>query len=317
MMEVKLLINRGVFLETNSVKIAFDPLVLPPAKPQAILISHAHQDHYSVRVLRKLSNIVMSRATREIIDPKGRLKNVIEVDPGENVEINGLVIETFHSGHIIGSLQFRITLGNATIVYTGDFNLEKRVVLQPATPLRGDLILIDGTYGHPAYVFPRRREIYEEIISRVKEVAEDGGIVLKARRLGVAQELTALISMSTNLPVIVEPAIAKYNEIYEKHGEILGRYAVSEEPRRGAPLIAQLSRRLPRNIPAIPVTGWALKTGFPLSSHADFSQLLEYVKRGEPQVVVPVCGFREDFSRYVRENLGVESYSGERISIKL
>ncbi|QOJ79711.1 MBL fold metallo-hydrolase [Infirmifilum lucidum] len=317
MMDIRLLVSRGVFLETGSTRIALDPLVLPRAKPQATFISHAHQDHYSTKVLRKLSNIVMSRVTRKIIDPKRRLKNVIEVNPGETIEIDGLVVEAFHSGHIIGSLQFRITLRDAAIVYTGDFNLEKRVVLQPATPLRGDLILIDGTYGHPAYVFPKRREIYERIISRVKEVAGSGEIVLKSRKLGVAQELTALISMSTSLPVIVEPEIARYNEIYEEYGEILGRYAVSEEPRRGAPLITRLSRRLPRNIPAIPVTGWALKTGIPLSSHADFSQLVEYVKRSKAQVVVPVCGFREEFSRYIRENLGVDSYSGKDISIRL
>ncbi|UNQ72675.1 MBL fold metallo-hydrolase [Infirmifilum sp. NZ] len=319
MKTLEVIVSKGVFLGYNSLSIAFDPLMLPTGKPAVTLVSHAHQDHYSPSVLRKLSqktHILMSPATRRIIDPARRLKNIIEVNPGETLEVEGLGIEAFHSGHIIGSLQFRVVIGDLTVVYTGDFNLERRVVLQPAKPLKGDVVLIDATYGSPDYVFPERKEIYAKIISILKE-REGDEVVLKARRLGVAQEVTALLSMSTHIPVIVESEIAKYNEVYEEFGEILGRYAISNTPKQGFPLVARLSRKFPKKVFTLSLTGWAVKTGVPLSSHGDFRQLVEYVTASESQVVIPVCGFRKEFSEYVKEILGITASSDDKINIRL
>ena len=320
MQELVLRVNKGVFLEFDTTLIALDPLVLPVKKPAIVLISHAHQDHYSPSVLRKLppdTKIVMSVASRRIIDPRGILRNIVEVAPGEVIELGKARVEVFDAGHIIGSLQFLIDLGGREIVYTGDFNLERRIILKPATPIRSDILLMDATYGLPTYVFPSRKEIYSDLLSLIKKNNEKEEIALKARKLGVAQEVTALISMATHLPVLVEPEIAVYNEIYENFGEILGRYAISDKPAPGAPLVAKLSRKFPRKIRSIPLTGWATKSGIPLSSHGDFKQLVEYVKQSNPQLVIPVCGFREDFARHVSEELGFEASHEEEIIVKM
>ncbi|MEZ0345153.1 MAG: MBL fold metallo-hydrolase [Infirmifilum sp.] len=315
MRKVSVQVNKGVFLETSSTRVAFDPLTLKGKKPDLILVSHAHRDHYSPSLLRKVSQttpILMSTASKRIIDPHGTLRNVREINPGETAEFNGIRVEAFHAGHILGSLQFRLEIAGIRVVYTGDFNMEKRVILEPGKPVKGDILFIDATYGLPIYVFPSRKELYSKLLSLIKE--DDGEVVLKARKLGVAQEVTALISMATRLPVLVEPEIAIYNQVFEEFGEFLGRYAISDTPTPGAPLVARLSRKFPRKIRTISLTGWATRGGLPLSSHGDFKQLVDYVRESNPQVVVPVCGFRKDFAAYVSGELGFQAvYSDEFI----
>ncbi|MGC9147018.1 MAG: MBL fold metallo-hydrolase [Infirmifilum sp.] len=321
MRQFRIHISKGVFLEGDTTNILIDPLVLPSKRPDLVLVSHAHSDHYTPGVLRRISStgvrILMSTASRMIIDPKKRLKNVVEINPGEKIESEKFTVEAFDAGHIIGSLQFRIELADVTFVYTGDFNLEKRIILEPAKPLSSDVLLIDATYGLPIYVFPKRQEIYSQLLSLVREKGSDREIALKARKLGVAQEVTALLSMATDLPVLVEPEIAVYNEIYEKFGEILGRYAINNNPSRGAPFVARLSRKFPRGIQSIPLTGWAMKSGIPLSSHGDFKQIIDYVRRSSPDIVIPVCGFREELSSYLLGEHGFSTANGEEIILNL
>ena len=66
---------------------------------------------------------------------------------------------------------------------------------------------------------------------------------------------------------------------------------------------------IPRKRTAV-LTGWALDKGtryfngadqaIPLSDHADFSELSEYVKKAQPQRVYTVHGFAE-FAEFLRE----------------
>lgn len=320
MPKLRLTVDGGVFLESEQVRLAFDLVKVPKSTPDVVLVSHAHTDHYSTRALRAISSssvIVMSRASRRIIDPLRRLRNVVEVNAGEAAEVGGLVIEAHEAGHILGSLQFAVELYGRRVVYTGDFNLEKRIILAPAPVLRADVLLIDATYGSPLYTFPERGELYAQVVSEVKERAGDREVMLRARKLGVAQEVTALLAMSTDFPIVVEPEIAELNAVYEEFGEILGRYASGDRPAPGAPLVARLSRKPPRGVYSLALTGWALRGGIPLSSHADFRQLIEYVRRSGAEVVVPFCGFREELAGYVSRELGVRAHSESAVIINL
>jgi len=46
---------------------------------------------------------------------------------------------------------------------------------------------------------------------------------------------------------------------------------------------------------------------FSISSHADFDQLIEYVKQARPKEVVTVHGFKEEFADYLRRKLGIRA----------
>jgi len=86
-------------------------------------------------------------------------------------------------------------------------------------------------------------------------------------------------------------------------------------------------------IPALPkhriaaVTGWALDSGaiyryqcdaaFPLSDHADFPDLIEFVKRVQPRLVFTVHGFAREFAATLRA-LGTEAWAlGEDNQLEL
>jgi hypothetical protein len=124
--------------------------------------------------------------------------------------------------------------------------------------------------------------------------------------LGTGQELTALLSLAAKLPPFVEERIAERNKVYEKYGEPLGEYAVHDlRPPRGAIAVVSLSSKHPG---AVPCTGWALKSGFPLSSHAGFDALIRYVEESGASIVYAVSGFAGRFVDHISREMGIEAY---------
>lgn len=297
-MTVSVYKDGGIVIEVNGRRILVDPTSLPREKPDVIFVSHAHSDHYRLKPLRVMSRVpkLMSRATRELIDHRNRLDNVILGEPNSSIEIAGLRLDVFDAGHVLGSLQLLIDAGER-VVYTGDFNIERRIVLRPAPILKTDILIIDATYGHPRHAFPPRNEIYRQILRLAKEASDrGGGLLLASRPLGTGQELTALLSLAAKLEPFVEKSIGNNNKIYEKYGEHIGNYIVCPSlPPESSVAIISLSRY--RNgAAAIPCTGWAAGCGIPLSSHADFDDLIYYVAASGAQTVYAFSAHARSFS---------------------
>lgn len=301
--------NGGLLVEIKGRKILLDPKSFPSEKPDVIFVSHAHSDHYNFKTLRMMKGVpkVMSRATWELIDPKKRLDTITIVEGGNSVEVAGLTMEVHEAGHIIGSLQLLIDAG-LRVVYTGDFNLDKRLVLKSAPVLKADILVIDSTYGHPRYTFPPRTQLYKEILRTVKAfLEEDKGVALATRVLGTGQEVTALLSLVAKVVPFVDRRIAEKNRVYEKHGEFLGSYVVNTlMPPRSAVTVVPLSARYSNSIPC---TGWATNSGFPLSSHAGFTDLIRYVSESGANEVFAFWGFAKYFADVLKRELGVYAYA--------
>ena len=309
---IRVLREGGILVEGRGRRVLLDPRGLPRVKPDLVFVSHAHRDHYGLRALRALDRVpkVMSPATRDLVDPRGTLRNVVLVNAGESLEVAGISLEVYDAGHVIGSLQVRLDLGRL-VAFTGDFSLERRVVLRPAPVLRADVLVIDATYGHPRYSFPPRGELYRRLIAAVKErVDEEGRALIAARPLGTAQEVVALLSLAGRFTPIVHESVARRNVVYERYGEVLGNYATMRGAApAGVPVVLPLSSAR-RN--AIQCTGWALGYGIPLSSHSDFDDLVEYVKRSGAEEVYVAYGFTKVFAEFVKRELGVEGFELER-----
>lgn len=304
--------DKGIFVESRGRRVLIDPVGLPRKKPDVVLISHAHRDHCNKRVIQSLNvPIILSEATRDFLGLQASSNHII-VSPGEQVEVGGLQIEAHNAGHILGSLQFRISL-DKSVVYTGDFNFEPRIILNPADILKADVLIVEATYGHPRYVFPPRRELYPQLIEKVLKLLSEGLMVtLAARPLGVSQELTAVLSLSKVSVPIVHEKIWRYNVLYEKYGENLGRYLVyhSEKYVREKPLIAPLTVK--RN--KITCTGWSVTSrhGIPLSSHSDFKGIVRYVRKSQAEEIYTVYGFSKFLAEYLERELGIPSTPLER-----
>ena len=318
---MKITYNKGIFIENNNVRILLDPVGFPSKKPDIVLVSHAHSDHARGIWQKQLSNIpkIMSPATRKILEKKkGKtLRNVIEIREKNEVEYNNFRIYAASSGHCTGSLQFKFTIKDTDIVYSGDICLEERIILNKAEQLSCDILILEATYGKPEYVFPKRTNLYRNILKWCKNNIETfNKAFVGCRTLGTAQELTTLLSLSIlATPIFTHPAITKINKVHEEFHHKLGRfisyYNISDV--EGVMLVPLNSIFKKGKLNTGVATGWAVKSRrsgyFPLSSHADFQQLLNYAKNSGAEKIYTIYGFSNILAREISERLGITSQS--------
>ena len=308
----------GILVEVDNKVIAFDTTSVPRKRPDVILISHAHRDHVNVNVINRIRSvpILMSRATYELLfrrrsPSQGNIKIINEKEP---IEIASIEITALNAGHCVGSFQYFLNT-NPSIVYTGDFNLQNRVILRPAEVIKGEVLIIDATYGTPRYTFPNRLRLYKMLLELVKLTLEREGVAyIAARSLGTSQEVTALINLSTlRIPVLVDRRIHYINRIHEKYEKEELRYGLIDVAGECTcvKIVPLQKANLQRQYnPVITCTGWAVTwknlTSLPLSSHSDFNGLIKYIRESNAEIVVPVYGFINEFLDYVRKTLGIK-----------
>lgn len=279
----------------------------------ASIVTHAHADHASF----KADAIVLgSKATLALIGARIDAKKQKALDFGERIKIDDLSISLHNAGHILGSSQVLIE-GNESIAITSDFKLQDSLVLEGAEPLKCDTLVIETTFGLPGYSFPEREHVYQEFASWIKkQVAMGRFVVLAGYAMGKAQELTAFVNEYTGIHPIVHEKIYLNNKIYEEHGVKLGTYYKLDHNLRdsnvlilpqslcNAHLMQAISFSLGRKVSSAKASGWPYRecydAVFPLSDHADFNQLLEYVEAAEPKQVFTMHGFSKEFAAHIR-----------------
>lgn len=281
-------------------------------------ISHAHIDH-AVRH----KEILATKETARLYEHRfGKAKfNILEYNQPKRFHHKsksnyGLKVELFPSGHILGGAQILLEIGGVKIVYTGDFKLSKCLTAKDAEVKKCDILIMESTFGLPRYIFPDRKEITERIVEFVDQAFSFGEVpILLAYSLGKAQEIMKILGNKGyklslhgtifNLAKIYEELGVKFKN-YEpyKTGGLEGRVLIVPPWVRGSAMI----KDIPKKRKAI-LTGWALDSGiknffgtddaFPLSDHADFSELMEYARLAEPRKIYTVHGFSEfpDFLR--------------------
>jgi len=174
---------------------------------------------------------------------------------------------------------------------------------------------MECTYGQPKYLFPPREEVHAHIVHFVEDCLNDGIVpVLYAYRLGKAQEAMKLLG-NRNIPVAVSKSVYDTAKLYEQAGVTFGQYDLfAGGELHNTVLIGPWNIKRQGLLDGITkkrtaaLTGWALNgasfrfgsdCAFPLSDHADFHGLIEYVRRAEPKKVYTLHGPRS-FSKHVR-----------------
>ena len=77
----------------------------------AVLISHLHYDHLDFPSLRKLGRevqVVAPRGAGALIERKGGVRNVLELQPGEQFEIGPVTVRATPAAHDTGRLPFGV-----------------------------------------------------------------------------------------------------------------------------------------------------------------------------------------------------------------
>ncbi|MBU0662720.1 MAG: hypothetical protein ABH854_00130 [Candidatus Diapherotrites archaeon] len=288
------------------------------------IVTHAHSDHARIcggntyLMTHETADLVKSPKHKKI--PK--TAKIITRKFGRKTTLSGFDISLHPSGHILGSAQVLARSGAATAAVTSDFNLQQSILFPPAEILHADVLVVESTFGLPRYKFPEREDVYEDIIRWVNHATSQKRrhfVVLGGYSTGKSQELTKILNEFCGISPVVHPRIFEQNDVYQKHGAKLGQYTSLGEGLNGSDvlimpphlisddLIHALSMQLNRRVETAIATGWSGRRHktFPLSDHADFEQLLHYVRESEPKLVLTQHGFAREFANSVQRKLGI------------
>ena len=266
-------------------------------------VSHAHADH-----IARHDCVIATRETLALMTHRlGPLEATHPVAYGEALEVEGLRVELFPAGHVLGAAQVRVTRPDGhRVVYTGDLSVGPSMTAAPAEVVPCDTLVIEATFGHPRYRFPSQPEVYDQVADWARRALASGRRpIVFAYSLGKSQEAIRQLR-ARGLSVAAHPAIHDVSRVYEQLGVEVGarRFDGTFEPgevgvfppfRRGDSLDGVGPRA------TAVLTGWALEpwgarrsgaeVAFPVSDHADFPSLVEYARATGAREVITVHGF--------------------------
>jgi putative mRNA 3-end processing factor len=299
-----------------------DPVKLRKVPENArVFVSHAHSDHTRGFGHKGLKQSTVETKNIHSALNRHAISNFVAIDLNRKVSVDGVEIRALNAGHMLGSAQFLVHTPATSILYTGDINCVDTLTTKAAEPHQCDVLVIEATYGLPIYRFPSREMIYAEVVEWAVEMIKQGCVpCLHVYAAGKAQEMVRLFNVYTHLPVVVNPRLDGVNEAYQKSGHSLswlasdsadGREVLERDP---CVYITTPSdrRSVGRKTARAFATGWALSmrgrnAAFPLSSHADFEQLVSFIKACQPEEVYIFTGFAEELGRTLKSELGLDA----------
>ena len=284
------------------------------------IISHAHSDHTH---LRQNSTHHCSKETKGILNEKFKKSELKILDSKAKFKKDSIEVSLHSAGHILGSNQIQFVNG-CNVVVTSDFKLQDDLLLDGAKVLESDVLIIESTFGKPEFVFPPREEVFEKMQRWCqKELKDNKKVILSGYALGKAQEITKFCNDYLSESPGVYASVFRNNQLYEQEGAKLGGYELLEgnlndfnvliippfNLNNGLRHAIQLSST--QKISTAFCTGWTFRYGFdqlfPLSDHADFTQLLHYVEQSHPKQVYTIYGFAQEFAQFINKKLGIKA----------
>lgn len=289
------------------------------------VLSHAHADHLTDEAPE---NLVCSRLTAALATERRDLAVPLEAGAHPAVDLR-------NAGHVAGSRAAYVTdpATGRTVCYTGDVCTRDRLYLDGFDPEPADDLVLETTYGKPAYRFPPTDELLSEIRDWLRETMDDV-VLLFGYSLGRAQKLQVLAAEAGRDRIFVTDAIAAIDDVIEAHCDVgfpVDDYDSDVDLAPGDALVLPMQTnrlafvdRIAAETDAIKAgfSGWAVDSSFryrgdydvtfPLSDHCDFGELEAVVEAVEPERVFTHHGFAEEFARHVTAEFGVESRALKR-----
>ncbi|MBN2127298.1 MAG: hypothetical protein JW703_02800 [Candidatus Diapherotrites archaeon] len=304
--------NKGLMVNAGS-KLLIDG---NSASNVPVILSHAHSDHAKPR---KGKNYFASLETTALLEKNFPESNFTSVPFNKKISFNDLSVSLHFSGHMLGSSQIKIE-NEKDLLVTSDFNLHKTILFNEAEIIPAETLVIESTFGLSKYAFPSREKIYEEMIEWINAgIQKNEFIVLGGYALGKAQELTAVSSLLCNETPLVFKSIYENNKVYESFGVKLGdfielNYNLNEANVLIMPpqlitegMIESIKKSVKKNVSVAVASGWnnSRYKNFPLSDHADFNQLIQYVKESNPKKVITYHGYARELASFINRRLGI------------
>lgn len=294
-------------------------LWLDPHEPQSerVFVSHAHSDHIDVH-----REVILSAPTAKLMQARIGGTRIEHVLPWrERRELMGeherCAITLLPAGHIFGSAMSLIEAEGASLLYTGDFKLRKGLSAEACEPHHADILIMETTYGRPEYRFPPTEAVMQGVIRFCREALDNDEVpVLLGYSLGKSQELLCGLG-DAGLPIMLHGTVFKMTQVYEQFGQCFPKYEPYEAGKAAGKVLlcppsvvnSAMLRNLGKARTAV-LTGWAVDPGcryqyradaaFPISDHADFPDLIDFVKQVQPKKVLTLHGFAADFAQSLR-----------------
>jgi putative mRNA 3-end processing factor len=245
-------------------------------------------------------------------------------------------VELLPSGHVPGSRAALVDDGERRFLYTGDVSTRDRFWLAGFEPVAADVLVVESTYGEPAYEFPAQDVLEDRIVSWFDEM-QGTPLVCFGYTLGRAQEVQALVNRSARGDrgeLYVTDAVRSINEVVEDacdvsfgatrydRGTDLGGDDVLVLPSQTSRLdfVADIAEET--GAVTAGFSGWAvdesyrfragLDAAFTLSDHCDYPELLDLVAAVDPEVVYTQHGFADELATAVRSELGIRAQALKR-----
>ncbi len=277
------------------------------------IVSHAHMDHLH----QSDSQVVCSDLTARLAEARTDEK----VQRHENHDV-----ELIPSGHILGS-SAALFGEEKKYLYTGDVSMRDRAYIEGFQPPSADVLVVESTYGIPAYTFPDQKSIENRIKDFVAD-NRDQPLYLFGYSLGKAQKIQKIIDDVAERPVLAHGAVKKMNDAVEKASEMsFPAEAYGENKKKLkeenailiAPSRSSQADWMEKNLEKFGglkagFSGWAAQESFKyrggydetfvLSDHCDFEELVELVQAVDPEEVYTQHGFDEELASHLSRELG-------------
>lgn len=300
----------GIHFEANGKKYVADSR---SSTGDVNIVSHAHFDHLH----QSDSQIVCSDLTARLAE--ARTSEKIDRHENHNVEL-------IPSGHILGS-SAALFGSKKKYLYTGDVSMRDTAYLEGFNPPSADVLVVESTYGIPAYTFPDQGEIENRIRDFVED-NRDQPLYLFGYSLGKAQKIQKIIEEITERPVLAHGAVKKMNDAVEKASEMSFEAEAYGENKKKlkeenailiAPSRSSQAEWMEKNIEKfgglkVGFSGWAAQESFRyrggydetfvLSDHCDFDELVDLVQSVDPEKVYTQHGFDEELASHLKRELG-------------
>lgn len=302
-------------IKKNDIRLNNIPLWLDARKKKDFsFVSHAHSDH-----IGRHKKILASKETIRLFEYRIGKVSAIECEYNTPFTLWGKVFNCFPSGHILGSLQILIE-DEIRLVYTGDIKLKTGLTTRKIEIKKCDGLIIESTFDDPRYIFPPLEEIQQRIMEFISSTVKLGAVPLfYTYPLGKSQELIAMLG-NLGFRMSVHPTIYATSKIYEEFGVPLKNYESLNFNRiKGKVFILPPSARVefPKPVRTCVVTGWAIDRNakyrygadeaIPMSDHADYNDLINYISTANPQKVWVINGAAK-FINYLKKE-GFEAVS--------
>ena len=273
------------------------------------VVTHAHSDHMLGlrQSLKRCEAVVMTPATKDLMEamkgpPVLMMENVKTLDYGETFTYEDERLTLHYADHILGAAQALVEDAEGTrILYTSDFKLPKTPVVE------ADILVLEATYGNPYRVRPFGMMTEGILVSLVEQGLKRGPVHVFGYHGKLQQVMQILHEAKVKVPFIVPDEVFQVSKVCARYGMRLGDCLLLSTEEKAQSILNQhepcvafyhmCSRgNVGNEALRIYATGWQFirpcqKIGkgeyrVALSGHSDFNELLRYVEKCKPKMVM-------------------------------